>query len=342
MKFANILKNLFIAMIVLAVFTNARRSQRSKAKVNAAETAKGAEIVNYEASLLIMNNQQQNKYTITIDQDSFNQMDYGIAFTVSEGAITAPGFFSMGGNKFLFNFKEANEFNCLDQATFTNREMYFSIPTPAPGHAGQFIMNDVIFTFPNGWAFGQQVNILAICNKFHDKWNKMRTKREGLRQQIMSTFSHIMLMEQTRAKNIKNKDQLKAENNNIAQTIASLNQTINTQREKIEVVNKNIGVIANKQAAESTNLDRIELDIKNNEAKMALQQEFIDSTNGKISNIRHISQEEIDNEWASFKVNLQKMINLHSSEDTMRSTLEGYLSNAKGNADAIMNTLYTI
>lgn len=338
MKFAKILKNICIAMIVLAVVSSARRSSsRSKSKVTADEHTQAGEIINYEANLFIKSENQLNDYKIRIDQDSFNHMDYGIQFTATSGAINAPGFFSLGGHRYLFDFKEANEFNCLDEATFTNSEMYFSVPVQ--GKDNQNHMNDVVFTFPNGWAFGQQVNILAICNKCHERWNRLRTKREDLRQQIMKLFSHINMVEDTRQRNIKTREQLKIENNQIQNNIVNLNHTINTQREKIETIDKKINVIAKQQDEESAKLQKINDQIKNNQEKIKLQQEFIDSTSGKINHIRHVSQEEIDNEWASFKVNLKKMIDIHSNEDKMKKDLQGYYQDPKGNADRIMKTL---
>merc|ERR1712151_830457 len=166
---------------------SARRSSRSKAKVGAAE-GKGAEIVNYEATLLIANNAQSNNYKITIDQDSFNQMEYGIQFSVSEGAVTAPGFFSLGGNKYLFNFKEANEFNCLDQATFTAREMYFSVP--AATKDGHFTMNDVIFTFPMDGPLDNKFQFLPSVTNSNQNGVLLEPK-ENLSDNLSSLLSAI-------------------------------------------------------------------------------------------------------------------------------------------------------
>merc|ERR1711957_899187 len=173
--------------------------------------------------------------------------------------------FLVSANTYLFNFKNAHAFNCLNQAMFTHKAMHFSVYMNKKTY-------DIVFTFPNGWAFGSTVNLGSLCNKFYERWSKTQTKRSELEAEIMKIYSHIKLLKMTRDNNQNNK-------------------------------------------AESPKLDTLEIQTREQEAILTTQQNFIDETNGEVTEIRVITDGEIANEWNSFKVSLQKMINIQSSED---------------------------
>ena len=100
-----------------------------------------------------------------------------------------------------------------------------------------------------------------------------------------------------------------------------------------------IDTIGNQASAEMTKLEKLETQIKEQEAKMTAQQTFIDETNADSDKIRVIGEQEITNEWNQFSVTLDKMIDLQSPNDPLKSTLTTLKSNIKGNADEIMRAL---
>ena len=333
MKFAPTIKNLFIALTVLSVISLAT-SRRSKTKVAASDAAivHAAKVVEYEATLQIKDATTTTEHQIKIDQDSFNQMNYGIEFSLEKGAITNSAFFLVSANHYLFNFKNVNSFNCLNQATFTVNRMHFSVYI----NKKEF---DIVFIFPNGWAFNAQVNIRSLCNKFYDRWSITQSKRNGLEAEIMKLFSHIKLLQNTQLTNTNTKQGLQTQNSQFEQAILATNSTINSQRDAISKISNDIDKIGFKQADESKKLNDLQEQIKENETKMKNQQDYIDSTKGDISAIKQITDAEINNEWAAFKVVLQKMIDLQSNEDPLKTKLNGYISNVKGNVNSIMSAL---
>merc|ERR1712032_115109 len=323
MKF---IKSIFVALTILSVIslTSAKRSSRAKAKVHAdAVTTGSPKLVEYEASLLIKDADNSNKYQVKLDQDSFNQMNYGIQFSMETGAITNPAFFLVSANTYLFNFKNAHDISCINQATFTTTTMNFSVYVNQKTY-------DIIFTFPNGWAFGSNVNVLSLCNKFSDKWTSTQSTRNTLSNEIMKLYSHIKLLEMTRTRNQNTKQGLQEQNTMLTTNIQSMNNTVITQRADIDQIGK-------KSSAESQKLDAINDQIREKEALLATQQDFVDEARGNMADIRKVSNSEIENEWNSFKVSFQKLINIHSSEDPLKSTLERYISNVKANVNSIMS-----
>jgi len=330
MKF---IKSIFVALTILSVIslTSAKRSSRAKAKVHAdAVTTGSPKLVEYEASLLIKDADNSNKYQVKLDQDSFNQMNYGIQFSMETGAITNPAFFLVSANTYLFNFKNAHDISCINQATFTTTTMNFSVYVNQKTY-------DIIFTFPNGWAFGSNVNVLSLCNKFSDKWTSTQSTRNTLSNEIMKLYSHIKLLEMTRTRNQNTKQGLQEQNTMLTTNIQSMNNTVITQRAGIETISADIDQIGKKSSAESQKLDAINDQIREKEALLATQQDFVDEARGNMADIRKVSNSEIENEWNSFKVSFQKLINIHSSEDPLKSTLERYISNVKANVNSIMS-----
>merc|ERR1719362_881074 len=193
---------------------------------------------------------------------------------------------------------------------------------------------DIIFTFPNGWAFGSNVNVLSLCNKFSDKWTSTQSTRNTLSNEIMKLYSHIKLLEMTRTRNQNTKQGLQEQNTMLTTNIQSMNNTVITQRAGIETISADIDQIGKKSSAESQKLDAINDQIREKEALLATQQDFVDEARGNMADIRKVSNSE--NEWNSFKVSFQKLINIHSSEDPLKSTLERYISNVKANVNSIM------
>merc|ERR1712032_1341457 len=299
MKF---IKSIFVALTILSVIslTSAKRSSRAKAKVHAdAVTTGSPKLVEYEASLLIKDADNSNKYQVKLDQD-------------------------------LFNFKNAHDISCINQATFTTTTMNFSVYVNQKTY-------DIIFTFPNGWAFGSNVNVLSLCNKFSDKWTSTQSTRNTLSNEIMKLYSHIKLLEMTRTRNQNTKQGLQEQNTMLTTNIQSMNNTVITQRAGIETISADIDQIGKKSSAESQQLDAINDQIREKEALLATQQDFVDEARGNMADIRKVSNSEIENEWNSFKVSFQKLINIHSSEDPLKSTLERYISNVKANVNSIMS-----
>lgn len=334
MKFATI-KSLFIAMTILSIIclSVAKRSSRSKSKLtDAGATTALPKLIEYEATLSIKDDTTTATHNIKLDQEAFNQMDYGIQFSMETGAVTNPAFFLVSANTYLFNFKNAHAFNCLNQAMFTHKAMHFSVYMNKKTY-------DIVFTFPNGWAFGSTVNLGSLCNKFYERWSKTQTKRSELEAEIMKIYSHIKLLKMTRDSNQNNKAGLQTQNAGLDQNIAAMNTTIIAQRAGIAKISADIDVIGQKSAAESAKLDKLEIQTREQEAILTTQQNFIDETNGEVTEIRVITDGEIANEWNSFKVSLQKMINIQSQEDPLKSTLNGYLSNVSGNVARIMSAL---
>ena len=202
MKFANTFKNIFIALTILSVIslTSSRRSKTKLTTKGDNPAAHGAKVVEYEVLLQIKDAQTLAEHKIKIDQETFNQMNYGIEFTMETGAITNPAFFLVTANTYLFNFKYAQTINCLNQASFTNKAMHFSVYVNNQSY-------EVNFVFPNGWAFGSNVDILSMCNKFYDKWSNTQSKRSQLENEIMKLYSHIKLLENTRDANANTKSE---------------------------------------------------------------------------------------------------------------------------------------
>lgn len=329
MKFAKVLKNIFLTLTIIALISmsTAKRSSRSKTRVKA-ET----QVVNYEAELTIKDASNTETHQIKIDQESFNQMEYGIKFSMEKGSIANHAFFTVSANTYLFDFVHAHNFNCVDQASFTQQKMHFSVHQDKKNY-------EVIFTFPNGWAFANNANILSLCNKFYDKWNTFKSKRDTLKAEIIKLYNHINLLEQQKAQNIKNKNDLQTLNNNLQQQAVAVNATILASQQKIETITNEIKTIGYQQAAESEKLNKIEAEITTTNAKIANQQKFIDDAQTNINSIKSISQDEINNEWGAFGVVLDKMIAIHSSDDSLKNTLTGYKSNVQSNAANIMKTL---
>jgi len=334
MKFANTFKNIFIALTILSVIslTSSRRSKTKLTTKGDNPAAHGAKVVEYEVLLQIKDAQTLAEHKIKIDQETFNQMNYGIEFTMETGAITNPAFFLVTANTYLFNFKYAQTINCLNQASFTNKAMHFSVYVNNQSY-------EVNFVFPNGWAFGSNVDILSMCNKFYDKWSNTQSKRSQLENEIMKLYSHIKLLENTRDANANTKSGLQSQNQQLLAAQQQTNSTVIATRKEIEKLGEEINKIGHLQAAENSKLDILESEIKVQEAKMNAEQQFIDDTNGNINNIRIIHDSEINNEWDAFKVYLQKMIDLQSNEDYLKAKLQGYLSNVSGNSAAIMSAL---
>merc|ERR1712222_209795 len=311
MKF---IKSIFVALTILSVIslTSAKRSSRAKAKVHAdAVTTGSPKLVEYEASLLIKDADNSNKYQVKLDQDSFNQMNYGIQFSMETGAITNPAFFLVSANTYLFNFKNAHDISCINQATFTTTTMNFSVYVNQKTY-------DIIFTFPN-------------------KWTSTQSTRNTLSNEIMKLYSHIKLLEMTRTRNQNTKQGLQEQNTMLTTNIQSMNNTVITQRAGIETISADIDQIGKKSSAESQKLDAINDQIREKEALLATQQDFVDEARGNMADIRKVSNSEIENEWNSFKVSFQKLINIHSSEDPLKSTLERYISSVKANVNSIMS-----
>lgn len=322
MKFTKII---LIALTLLAAIS-ARTQRRSKVRVTNGDS--NQDVVNYEASIEIKDDTNTEVHPIKINQDSFNHMSYGIQFSMEQGAITNDSFFRTEANTYFFNFQYAHEFNCLNQATFTPRQMFFSVNVNKKAYS-------ITFTFPNGWAFGEHVNTLAVCSKFSEKWLNTQRKRSNYKSEIMQLFGHIMLLEKTRAANIKTKDQLKSQNADLDNMINQSNSTIIAHRQKIEQLNKEILAIEDKKNKEEDVLNNLDLQIKSLEAKLQLQQNFIDENNNKMASIKPVTQEEIDNEWDSYKINCKKTANFYSSEDPIKSKVDGLIGNVKTNYEAI-------
>ena len=333
MKFTRTLTNIFIALTIIAIVSVSSRSSRSKTRVAADVVAPiAAKLIEYEATLLIKDASTSVEHSVKIDQESFNQMNYGIQFALEKGAIIHPAFFVLPGNTYLFDFKYAHSINCLNQAMFTQKAMHFSV----------YVANktwDVVFTFPNGWAFGNSVNLANVCNKFYEKWTNTQKVRSSLTEEIMSLFSHIKIQEMQRTRNMNTKSALTATNNQYMGQVGQLNNTIIGNRASINKINQEIDTIGQKSGEEAEKLEKIETEIREHLAKMATQQQFIDDTNGNLSEITKISESEISSEWSSFKVALEKMISIQSSEDPLKAKLQNLVSNPSGNVNAIMNLL---
>jgi predicted nucleic acid-binding Zn-ribbon protein len=328
MKFTSI----FVALTILSIISVSYSRTSSRSKTRVADVAAGPKLVEYTATLTIKDETSLKTQVVKIDQESFNQMNYGIQFSMETGAITHPAFFLVTANTYLFDFKHAHAFNCLNQATFTQKSMHFAVNVARKNY-------DVVFTFPNGWAFGSSVNLATLCNKFYERWTNMKSKRSGLETDIYSTYSHIKMLELTRKNNQNNKAGLLQQNADFAQAILSYNSTVITTRRQITTISREIDSIGAKSATESQKLNTLEDQIRELEAKMVTQQNFIDETSGNISTIHQITESEINNEWSQFSVTLDKMIDLQSQDDPLKSTLNGLKSNVKGNAQSIMNAL---
>lgn len=333
MKFATI-KSLFVALTILSIISlslTRRSSSKSKARVNDA-TNLDAKLVEYETTLSINDGTTNTDHKIKIDQESFNKSTYGIQFALETGAITNPAFFLVAANTYFFNFKHVHAFNCLNQATFTTKNMHFSAYLNKKTY-------DIVFTFPNAWAFGATVNLLSLCDKFSNKWTATATTRNHLETEIMKSFSHIKLLEMNRAANKNTKEGLQAQNTDLDANIKQMEAAITAQRASINTISAELNTIAAQSQTEGTKLENLENQIRENQAKLVNQQEFIDNTNTNIDDIRQIQDSEITNEWNSFKVSLTNMIELQSSVDPLRDTLVGYQSNCKANVASIMSAL---
>ena len=335
MKFATI-KLLFVALTILSVISlsSARRSaSKSNARVHdGGVTTADQKLVEYETNLTIKEGETTTQHKIKIDQESFNHSNYGIQFAMESGAITAHAFFLVSANTYFFNFRNAHSFNCLNQATFTQRTMHFSTYLNK-------ITTEVTFTFPNAWAFGATVNLLSLCDKFYNRWTNTSSKRNQLETSVMRLFSHIHMLEDTRKKNQNTKAGLQKQIGDLDNQIASFTIIVNNQVAAIKKASQGIQKIITQSNEQSAALEKLENSIKENEAMLANQNNFIDETNGNIGDIRQITDSEIENEWSSFKVSLTKMINLQSDVDPLKATLNGLVGNVKANVVTIMSAL---
>lgn len=320
MKFAKTLKNIFIALTILSVISlsSAKKSSRSKATVH--DDVVAAKVITYEAVLTIKDAVASEEHTIKIDQESFNVMNYGIQFSMEKGAIVNPAFFLVAANNYLFDFKYSHSFNCLNQALFTENAMHFAVYSGKKSY-------DIVFTFPNGWAFGSDVNILSLCNKFYANWTSSQAKRSELESQIMKIYSHIKLLEMTRANNQNTKAGLQTQNGQLDMMIQQTKSTIASEKKEITKISEDINKIGQKSSAQSQILGALSVEIKTQEAKMSSQQNFIEETKGDITHIRKITTSEINTHWELFKTNLEKMINIYSDEDPDKKRLQDYAGN---------------
>lgn len=249
--------------------------------------------------------------------DSFNQMNYGIEFKVKKGVITNPAFFLVSPNIYLLNFKYVGTINCLNQALFSHNSMHFN----AEVHGKSF---ELTFGFPNGWAFADGDTVLSMCKKFHGRFMEHETKTGKLQGKITQLFNHINLVKIKKEKNINTREKLATFNTHLETHLRTTNSTIQLLRTKVDGVNEEIHKIGRKEAKHQDDLNSYNNQITSEKTKMKLEQKFIEDHNGSLQSIVKVSQSEIDTNWSSFKVDLKKLIDIHSDQDYYKNVLQAF------------------
>lgn len=325
MKFAKII---LIALTIIASVSSRTYTRRTKSKISSTSGEVGANIINYEAVLSIKDDTNTEIHKIKIDQESFNTVTYGISFSMEQGLINNPAFFLTQANTYQFNFKYANSFDCLNPATISEKQMFFSVTIDKKVY-------EVTFTFPNGWAFGSSVNLVSVCNKFSEKWTQTQVLRNHLQSQIMQLYGNIDLLEQTKAANINTIAQLQTQNQDLEGLVRATNSSILAQREQIQKISYEISVFENLSLQEQDKLKEYNQKMNEYVKQIQLDQQYIDTNKGKISGIKLITDAEINNEWDSYKLLCTKNLNFYSSEDPIKSKIQGLLGNVKANVLSI-------
>merc|ERR1712032_364979 len=120
-------RSIFVVLTILSVISLALARSKNKYRATANAANPSSKLVQYEAHLIIKDEHHTTNYDIKIDQDSFNQMNYGIQFSMEKGAIHNRAFFTTKANTYLFNFKSTHSFSCLNAAMFTQDSMNFNV-----------------------------------------------------------------------------------------------------------------------------------------------------------------------------------------------------------------------
>jgi hypothetical protein len=146
MKFTECMLNIFLALTVLSSvsFSESRRSS-SKSRKTPEDASEGvSKLTKYQAKLQIKHLASLKEFDIKMDLDSFDRMNYGIEFSIINGAIIDDAFFLVSPNVYLFNLKHTHGLSCLNQAMFTQDSMHFLVAN------NNGINYEVNFIFPNG------------------------------------------------------------------------------------------------------------------------------------------------------------------------------------------------